>query len=140
MPPCLQGELNALPDRVKVDAYRQAKLGVWEWWATYTLQLNCERPPDAVTSTPGPAAAGCGRVGGGEQGTAGNPPNENHPRQPSSGDSGLGAAAPVKGKRYRLLPLSESLQRALPADGKVAVLFGRHTCEAQLSLPASETR
>jgi hypothetical protein len=125
-------EAGVLPERIKLDAYRQAKPGVWEWWATYNLQINTEKPPEGVSSSIGATSSGAGT-------------NENAPRQAQhGGDSGASegkaAAAPVRGKRYRLLPLSESLQRALPADGKLAVLYGGHTCEAQLRLPASDTR
>ena len=133
----MQAASSGLPTSVKVDAYRQVKAGVWEWWSTYNLQLNPDSPPEAVSSSTG------GGSGGSSRGAA----NENRPRQPSGdGSSGGGAgaaAAPpavVKGKRHRLVPLSESLQRALPADGKLSVLYGGHTCEAQLSLPTSETR
>lgn len=132
--PAIKRPTPQLPETVKVDAYRQVKPGVWEWWSTYTLQLNTEKAPEPVTSgggssaaAPGPGAAAAG--------------NENQPRQPSNdGGAGIAPAAPVKGKRYRLLPLSESLQRTLPADGKLSVLFGGRACEAALHLPASETR
>jgi len=129
-----------------VDAYRQVKPGVFEWWSTYSLQLNTEREPEPVTSGGGTAAAASEGAGTASTGGAA---DENRPRQPSgseeAGSGGKAAAAPTaavaaKGKRYRLLPLSESQQRALPADGKITVLYGGHTCEAQLSLPASETR
>ena len=130
----VQAASNGLPTSVKVDAYRLVKAGVWEWWSSYNLQLNPDSAPVPVYSS----------AGGSSRGAA----NENHPRQISSsdgssgGDAGAAAAQPavVKGWRHRLLPLSESLQRALPADGKLTVLYGGHTCEAQLSLPTSATR
>ncbi|PSC69454.1 Zinc finger MYND domain-containing 10 isoform B [Micractinium conductrix] len=140
-------EANALPISVKVDAYRQAKPGVWEWWSTYTLHLNTDKEPEAVSSgSSSSASAAAARCGSGSDGgaAAAQQPNENKPRQPS-GDGAAAAAAAgggkaVRGKRYRLAPLLESMQRPLPSDGKICVLFGGHMCEAQLSLPASETR
>lgn len=134
---------------MKVDAYRQVKPGVWEWWSTYTLQINQEKPVEPVSSggssggKTGAGSAGSGSsASNGQAGPAAAAANENQPRQPSSDGStaAAGSGAAVKGKRYRLLPLSENLQRALPAQGKLAVLYGGHTCEAALSLPASETR
>lgn len=117
-----QGEA-ALPPAAKLEAYRQVKPGVWEWWASYSLRLNTDRPAEAVSSG-----------GGGSS-------DENQPRQPTSGGSGSGADGPAaKGKRWRLQPLPEGEQRALPANGKLCVLFGGHACEAALSLPSSETR
>lgn len=134
------------PTSVKVDAYRQVKPGVWEWWSTYTLQINQEKPAEPVSSSSG-GKTGAGSAGSGSSASNGQAgpaaaANENQPRQPSSDGStaAAGSGAAVKGKRYRLLPLSENLQRALPAQGKLAVLYGGHTCEAALSLPASETR
>jgi hypothetical protein len=132
----VQAASNGPPSSVKVDAYRQVKAGVWEWWSTYSLQFNTDSPAEAVSSSAGGNAS------------SRSPANENHPRQISSsvgnigGEAGAAAEQPaaVKGQRHRLLPLSESLQRALPADGKLTVLYGGHTCEAQLSLPTSETR
>ena len=109
------------------------KEGVWEWWYGYTLQLNTAVQPEAVASTAGPAATAA-RGNGDEAG------NENRPRQPSSAGSAAEAPPAAKGKRWRLLPLPEGQQRALPARGKVTLLYGGHTCEAALSLPASETR
>lgn len=117
----------ALPPAAKLEAYRQVKPGVWEWWASYSLQLDTDRPAEAVTSGS----------------SAGSSSNENQPRQPVSGGGGSGAAADgpaAKGRRWRLRPLPAGEQRALPADGKLCVLFGGHACEAALSLPASETR
>lgn len=137
------------PSTVKVDAYRQVKPGVWEWWSTYQLQINQDKPPEPVSSSSSKASAGpAGGTSAASSGQAGEvaAANENQPRQPSSDGgvaaAGSGAAPPaaVKGKRYRLLPLSENLQRALPAQGKLTVLYGTQTCEAALSLPASETR
>ncbi len=132
-----------------MDAYKEAKPGVWDWWASYSLQLNLEREPEAVCCGSGGGAAAGGNSAAGAC-TAGSAAaaDENSPRQASSssfGDSngkgGAGARqAAVKGRRYRLLPPAEGQQRALPAVGKVSVLFGAHTCEAQLSLPASTTR
>ncbi|KAL4856193.1 Zinc finger MYND domain-containing protein 10 [Chlorella vulgaris] len=137
---------GGLPDTVKVDAYRQAKPGVWEWWSTYSLQVNKELVPEAVSSSTSSTTgaskhASTARAGPGSLSSGG--ADENHPRQASSASGGSGGPPPVavvKGKRYRLLPMSQNLQRALPADGKITVLYGGHTCEAQLSLPASETR
>ena len=145
--PHLLQQANALPISVKVDAYRQAKPGVWEWWSTYTLHLNTDKEPEAVSSgSSSSASAAAARCGSGSDGgaAAAQQPNENKPRQPS-GDGAAAAAAAgggkaVRGKRYRLAPLLESMQRPLPSDGKICVLFGGHMCEAQLSLPASETR
>ncbi|KAI3437714.1 hypothetical protein D9Q98_000162 [Chlorella vulgaris] len=137
---------SGLPDTVKVDAYRQAKPGVWEWWSTYSLQINKELVPEAVSSstssTTGASKHASTARAGPETPSSGGA-DENHPRQASSASGGSGGPPPVavvNGKRYRLLPLSQSLQRALPANGKITVLYGGHTCEAQLSLPASETR
>ena len=155
VPSCLQAG-RGLPTAVKVDAYRRVKEGVWEWWSTYQLQINTDKPPEAVSSAGGSSSSssnvtgsnssgGSGRgAGSGGGSSAAGAANENQPRQPSGDRSGAAAVAPAapaaKGKRYRLLPLSESLQRALPAEGKITVLYGGHTCEAQLTLPASETR
>lgn len=151
LPLCsVQTATAGLPGSVKVDAYKQVKPGVWEWWSSCSLQLNTEREPEIVSSGSASDAAGVGVSAGGACMGAGAPAaDENRPRQASgttccNGSSdcagGAGKAAVVKGKRYRLLPPAEGQQRALPAVGKVAVLFGGHTCEAQLSLPASDTR
>lgn len=144
-----QASAAGLPSSVKVDAYKEAKPGVWDWWASYSLQLNLEREPEAVCCGSGGGAAAGGKPAAGAC-TAGSAAaaDENSPRQAGSssfGDSnGKGNAgarqAAVKGRRYRLLPPAEGQQRALPAVGKLSGLFGRHTCEAQLSLPASATR
>lgn len=134
---------KGLPTSVKLDAYRQVKPGVWEWWSTYQLQINQDKPAEPVSSSgskPNAGAAGGSSVASSGQAGEAAAANENQPRQPSSGDSAGVPPAAAKGKRYRLLPLSENLQRALPAQGKLAVLYGGHTCEAALSLPASETR
>lgn len=133
---CLQvvDQRGGPPASVKVVAYRQVKPGVFEAWSEYSLQLSTDKPPEAVTS------GGGGNGGAAPAAAAGAPAgDENQPRQPSAGEE-AGQAAAVKGKRYRLLPLPEGEARALPASGKVTVLFGDRTCEALLSLPASDTR
>ena len=118
-----------------MDAYRRVKEGVWEWWSTYTLHISTDKEPEAVSSShSGDSRSSSSGAAGG---------NENQPRQPSSDGAASTApavAAPAKGKRYRLVPLSETLQRALPAEGKITVLYGGHSCEALLSLPCSETK
>ncbi len=116
---------------------------MWEWWSTYHLEINQDKPAESVSNSGSKAAAGT--AGGSSVASSGQAAeaataNENQPRQPSTGDSAAALPAASKGKRYRLLPLSENLQRALPAQGKLAVLYGGHSCEAALSLPASETR
>ncbi|KAL4451614.1 hypothetical protein ABPG75_007276 [Micractinium tetrahymenae] len=143
-----QAAAAGLPSSVKVDAYKQVKPGVWEWWSSYCLELNTEREPETVSSGGGSAVAAGGAAagGGGAHASAAGAADENRPRQASSSGASVDAAggasraAAVKGKRYRLQPLAEGLHRALPAEGKVSVLFGGHACEAQLSLPAADTR
>ncbi|CAL5223717.1 g6272 [Coccomyxa viridis] len=46
----------------------------------------------------------------------------------------------VKGSRSRLKELSIEATRPLPATGKVAVVFGQHSTECRLSLPAATTK
>lgn len=121
-----------MPLSFKVEAYRTVKEGVWEWWATYNLDLNLDKPAEPVST---PAGAAAGRVGA----------DENRPQQAADGGgSGAGAqgekAAAVKGLRYRLQPLSEGLQSALPSCGKLAVVVAGRSVQASLELPASETR
>lgn len=146
---CVQPATAGLPTSVKVDAYKQVKPGVWEWWSSYILQLNTERQPEEIASASGDGAAAGKEPAGGPCAAASlRAADENSPRQASSSsrcdanDEGAGgrSKAAVKGKRFRLLPLAEGQLRALPAVGKLSVLFGGFTCEAQLSLPASDTR
>lgn len=125
---------GSLSASVKVDAYRRVKEGVWEWWSTYSLDINDACPPEHVSNGSGSSVAFNS--------------DENRPSQPGSVTSEGSSASiitkssttPVTGLRYRLRPLAEGLHRALPCDGKLSVLYGGHVCEALLSLPAAETR
>ena len=104
------------------------KEGVWEWWATYTLELDTELEAEAIVIN--------------SSSTSGS--DENVPRQPTAGQQQQPAAAAgkggVRGLRHRLVPLRESLQRALPGEGKVTLLYEGRSCEAALELPTSDTK
>ena len=129
---------SGAPTTVKVDAYLLVKEGVWQWWATYSLQIDTDRQPEPVSSTAAPSSSGGG--GGGNDGGDENRPAQPGASQPAEGPGGAECGTVVRGTRRRLLPLSESLQRALPGEGKITVLYGGNTCEAQLSLPCSDTK
>ncbi|GAB4819300.1 hypothetical protein N2152v2_006346 [Parachlorella kessleri] len=148
---------RGMPSSFKVETYRAVKEGVWEWWATYSLDISINKPPEPVTTKdPAAGAAKHGQPAGPSAGGSRAGADENQPVQqhdntasgqegagkksggPSSSSSGV--AGVVKGLRYRLRPLSENLQRALPSQGKLAVVVAGHTCQASLELPASETK
>ena len=140
----LGGSAAAPPTTVKVDAYRKVKEGVWEWWATYHLDINTDRPPERITTGAGGSAGGGGGAAGASA-APGKASDENQPKQPPAVGSSSGPGQPAAiskptGLRYRLRPLAEGLQRAMPGDGKVTVLHGGHSCSASLQLPTSETR
>lgn len=109
--------------RVKVDAYRRVKGEAWEWWASYTLDLDPGKPAEAVAVPTTAAAAD----------------DENTPQRGAAGEQPAGPL--VKGRRHRLLPLGcDSGARALPGDAKLSVLYCGRSCEALLQLPTSDTR
>lgn len=141
-PPSHLQAARGVPSSFTLQAYRSVKEGVWEWWATYNLDINTDKPAEPV-SVPALAAAAAAQRGGAGS-TTGAAGDENQPRQPSQagmeGGGEKGAGGVVKGQRYRLRPLAENLQRALPSSGKLAVVVGGRTCQASLELPASETR
>lgn len=134
------------PTNCKLEAYRAVKEGIWEWWATYNLDIDVEKPgePISVAAAPMPPSQEDVEDSNNPAGAAFDeniePEGNQYKSSRCKGQKNSASRFLVNGQRYRLHPLAETLQRPLPAHGKLSVLVNGHTCQASFELPVSETR